>query len=189
MQKKARIKFVLNSKCERRTPLCLAYVHDMHHSTWHPHPQPPFGYAQPHGNTSCFVMGLLCCQLMRRTNQNYLHLQKSHWICIGQISKTIPPTYRKGCTTTHTNALEMRAKHACNSYKCITRLIVTGTRHHYAGRTWSCTNFVHSVHTARAQRAKRPLGLWRRVSLTSVLKPSLSLSPNPHSRVSLMSVL
>ena len=75
MQKKARTKFVLNSKCERRTPLRLAYVQDMHHSTWRPHPQPPFGYVQPHGDTSCFAMGFLCCRLMRRTNQNYLHLQ------------------------------------------------------------------------------------------------------------------
>ena len=75
MQKKARIKFVLNPKCERRTPLCLAYVQDVHHSTWRPHPQPPFGYVQPHGDTSCFAMGFLCCRLMRRTNQNYLHLQ------------------------------------------------------------------------------------------------------------------
>ena len=73
--------------------------------------------------------------------------------------KKIPRTYRKGCTTTHTNALEMRAKHACNSYKCITRLIVTGTRHYYAGWAWSCTNFVHSAGTARAQRAKCPLSL------------------------------
>ena len=42
----------------------------------------------------------------------------------------------------------MRAKHAC---KCITRLIVTGTRHHYAGWAWSCINFVrgHSAGTAR----------------------------------------
>ena len=75
MQKKARIKFVLNSKCERRTPLCLAYIQDMHHSTSRPHPQPPFGYVQPHGDTSCFAMGFLCCRLMRRTNQNYFHLQ------------------------------------------------------------------------------------------------------------------
>ena len=60
-----------------------------------------------------------------------------------------PPPYRKGCTTTHTNALEMRAKHACNSYKCITRLIVTCTRHHYAGWAWSCTYFVHGAGTAR----------------------------------------
>ena len=52
-------------------------------------------------------------------------------------------TYPRG-----TNALEMRAKHACNSYKCITRLIVTGTRHHYAGWAWSCTNFVHSAQNA-----------------------------------------
>ena len=43
----------------------------------------------------------------------------------------------------------MRAKHACNSYKCITRLIVTGTRHYYAGWAWSCTNFVHSARTAQ----------------------------------------
>ena len=50
----------------------------------------------------------------------------------------------------------MRAKHACNSYKCISRLIVSGTRHYYAGWAWSCTNFVHSAGTARAQRAKRP---------------------------------
>ena len=42
----------------------------------------------------------------------------------------------------------MRAKHACNSYKCITRLIVTGTRHHYAAWVWSCTNFVHGVQYA-----------------------------------------
>ena len=69
--------------------------------------------------------------------------------CNGRILKKIPRTYRKGCTTTHTNALEMRVKHACNSYKCITRLIVTGTRHHYAGWAWSCTNFVHSAGTAR----------------------------------------
>ena len=75
MQKKARIKFVLSSKCERRTPPCLAYVQDMHHSTWRPHPQPSFGYVQPHGDTSCFAMGFLCCRPMRRTNQNYLHLQ------------------------------------------------------------------------------------------------------------------
>ena len=108
-----------------------------------------FGYVQPHGDTSCFAMGFLCCRLMRRTNQNYVHLQQSHWICIGRISKKIPRTYRKGCTTTHTNALEMRAKHACNSYKCITRLIVTGTRHYYAGWACSCTNFVHNVGMAR----------------------------------------
>ena len=38
MQKKARTKFVLNSKCERRTHLRLAYVQDMHPSTWRPHP-------------------------------------------------------------------------------------------------------------------------------------------------------
>ena len=42
----------------------------------------------------------------------------------------------------------MRAKHACNSYKCITRLIVTGTRHYYAGWAWSYTNVVHSARTA-----------------------------------------
>ena len=83
-------------------------------------------------------------------------------------SKKIPQTYRKGCTTTHTNALEMGAKHACNSYKCITTLIVTGTRHYYAGWAWSCTNFVHG---ARTQRAKRPLcasttqGLLTRMSI------------------------
>ena len=74
MQKKARIKSVLNSKCECRTPLRFTYVQDMHHSTWRLHPQPPFGYVQPHGDTSCFAMGFLCCQQMRRTNQNYLHL-------------------------------------------------------------------------------------------------------------------
>ena len=54
----------------------------------------------------------------------------------------------QGCTTTHTNALQMRAKHACNSCKCITRLIVTGTRHYYVGWAWSCTNFVHSAQNA-----------------------------------------
>ena len=75
MQKKARIKFVPNSKCERRTPLRLAYIQDMHHSTWCPHPHPPFSDVQPHGDTSCFAMGFLCGRLMRRTNQNYLHLQ------------------------------------------------------------------------------------------------------------------
>ena len=50
MQKRARIKFVLNSKCERRTPLRLAYVQDMHHLTRRPHPEPPFGYVQPHSD-------------------------------------------------------------------------------------------------------------------------------------------
>ena len=133
----------------------------MHHSTWRPHPQPPFGYVQPHGDASCFAMGFLCCRLMRRTNQNYLHLQSSHWICIGRISKKIPRTYRKGCTTTHTNALEMRAKHACNSYKCITRLIVTGTRHYYVSWAWPCTNFVHSA----PQSA--PMGKWTPKVLSS----------------------
>ena len=57
--------------------------------------------------------------------------------------------YRKGCTATHTNALEMRAKHASNSYKCITRLIVTGTRQYCAALVWSCTIFAHSACTAR----------------------------------------
>ena len=75
MQKQARRKFVLNSTCERCTPLRLGYVRDMHHSTWRPHPQPLFGYVQPDGDFSCFAMGFLCCRLMRRTNQNYLHLQ------------------------------------------------------------------------------------------------------------------
>ena len=42
----------------------------------------------------------------------------------------------------------MRAKHAYNSYKCITRLIVTGTRHYYAGWAWFCTNFVHGAQNA-----------------------------------------
>ena len=42
----------------------------------------------------------------------------------------------------------MRAKHASSSYKCITTLIVTGTRHHYAAWVWSCTNFVHSAQYA-----------------------------------------
>ena len=42
----------------------------------------------------------------------------------------------------------MRAKHACNSYKCITRRIVIGTRHHYACWAWSYTNFVHSAQNA-----------------------------------------
>ena len=97
-------------------------------------------------------MGFLCCQLMRRTNQNYLHLQQSHWICIGRLSKKIPRTYKKGCRTTHTNTLEMRAKHARNSYKCITRLIVTGARQVGHGPVETlCT-----ARTVRAQRAKRP---------------------------------
>ena len=48
IQKKARIMFVLNSKCECRTPLCLAYIQDMHHSTWRPHPQ-------PHGHTAILL--------------------------------------------------------------------------------------------------------------------------------------
>ena len=65
--------------------------------------------------------------------------------------------YRKGCTTTQTNALEMRAKDASNSYKCITRLIVTGIRQYYAALVWSCTNFVHSARTAHPRRARRPL--------------------------------
>ena len=34
------------------------------------------------------------------------------------------------------------------AHKCITRLIVTGTRHHYAGWAWSCTYCVHSAQNA-----------------------------------------
>ena len=44
--------------------------------------------------------------------------------------------------------LETRARHASNSYKCITRLIVTGTGHYYAAWVWSCTNFVHIAQDA-----------------------------------------
>ena len=50
----------------------------------------------------------------------------------------------------HTNTLEMSAKHATNPYRCITRLIVTGTRHYYAAWVGSCTNFVHSARTAHS---------------------------------------
>ena len=52
--------------------------------------------------------------------------------------------------------LEMRVKHASNSYRCITRLIVTGTRHHDAAWVRPCTNFVHSARTAHTQRVVRP---------------------------------
>ena len=41
----------------------------------------------------------------------------------------------------------MRAKHANNSYKCITRLIVTGTRHCHVAWVWSCINVVHGART------------------------------------------
>ena len=40
--------------------------------------------------------------------------------------------------------------------KCITRLIVTGTRHYYAGWAWYCTNFVHSTGTIVANCSKTP---------------------------------
>ena len=74
-KRKAGIKFLLNLKCERCTLRHLAYIIDMHHLTWHPHPLRPFQYVQPHGDTSCFPMGFLCCCLMTWTNQNQWHLQ------------------------------------------------------------------------------------------------------------------
>ena len=58
-------------------------------------------------------------------------------------------TYRANGHRVHTKALEMRARHASNSYKCITRLIVTRTRHYYAAWVWSCTTFMHSVRITR----------------------------------------
>ena len=69
-----------------------------------------------------------------------------------KIKKNILRTYRKKCTTTHTNVPEMRAKHTCNSFECITKLMVTGTKHYYVAWAWSCTNFVHSAGTARKTR-------------------------------------
>ena len=86
-KKKARIKFVLNSKCERHTPLRLAYIQDMHHLTWCPHPQPPFGYVQPHGDTSCFVMGVLCCQLMRRKIRTICTYSRATGYVLGKSGK------------------------------------------------------------------------------------------------------
>ena len=70
-------------------------------------------------------------------------------------SKFCRKLYKNGYTT-HTNALEMRAKHASNSNKCTARLIATGTRHNYAALAWSCTKFVHTVRTTHARHAQRP---------------------------------
>ena len=69
----------------------------------------------------------------------------------------------------------MRARHACNSYKCITRLIVTGTGHCYAGWAWSFTNFVHSVGTAR----KTPPQSWCAQAKHYLVAPVL-LGSNTH---------
>ena len=51
----------------------------------------------------------------------------------------------------------MRAKHASNSYKCITKLIVTRTKHHYVAWVWSYTTFVHNARTARNMPHYYPL--------------------------------
>ena len=52
----------------------------------------------------------------------------------------------------HTNGLGMRTRHASNSYRCITRLVVTGNRHYYA---MSYTNFVQSVRIVHRTCPKR----------------------------------
>ena len=111
----------------------------------------------------------------------YLPLDLLHMVTISPTGKgLVHIPNRKGATIapnwapffsdmhnkhTHTHALEMRARHANNSYQCMTRLIVTGTEHCYAAWVWSCTNLVHSACTTAPRNGLFTLpggggGLW-----------------------------
>ena len=66
------------------------------------------------------------------------------------IGRSICPTGKRNRTYHHSVYSESKSKlyrKVSKSYKCIRTLIVTDTRHYYAALVWSCTNFVHSMHT------------------------------------------
>ena len=66
-----------------------------------------------------------------------------------------------------------KAWKAGNSYKCTTRLIVTGTRHCYAAWVWSCTNLVRSARNMPREEGQ--------MSSASVISSSRApQSPPPH---------
>ena len=72
------------------------------------------------------------------------------------------------------NALEIKAMHARNSYKCITRLIVTSTRHDFAAWVQSYTKFMHNMQDAPDEIHQQQSGVCLARVHAPVVGPSLS---------------